>query len=66
MLKYSYIVFAHAILLSFEAIFAEFIQNSLQVSVITITSISFQFLEEFYCLFILHQKKMIIEMTIIE
>ena len=40
MLKYSYIVFAHAILLSFEAIFAEFIQNSLQVSVITITSIS--------------------------
>ena len=40
MLKYSYIVFAHAILLSFESIFAEFIQNSLQVSVITITSIS--------------------------
>jgi drug/metabolite transporter (DMT)-like permease len=40
MLKYSFIVFAHAILLSFESIFAEFIQNSLQVSVITITSIS--------------------------
>ena len=40
MLKYSCIVFAHAILLSFESIFAEFIQNSLQVSVITITSIS--------------------------
>ena len=40
MLKYSYIVFAHAILLSFESIFAESIQNSLQVSVITITSIS--------------------------
>ena len=40
MLKYSYIVFAHAILLSFESIFAEFIQNSLQVSVITIISIS--------------------------
>src|SRR5215208_5311298 len=40
MLKYSFIVFAHAILLSFESIFAEFIQNSLQVSVITIISIS--------------------------
>jgi len=40
MLKYSFIVFAHAILLSFESIIAEFIQNSLQVSVITITSIS--------------------------
>jgi drug/metabolite transporter (DMT)-like permease len=40
MLKSSFIVFAHAILLSFESIFAEFIQNSLQVSVITITSIS--------------------------
>ena len=40
MLKYSFIVFAHAILLSFESIFAEFIQNSLQISVITITSIS--------------------------
>ena len=40
MLKYSFIVFAHAILLSFESIFAELIQNSLQVSVITITSIS--------------------------
>jgi drug/metabolite transporter (DMT)-like permease len=40
MLKYSFIVFAHAILLSLESIFAEFIQNSLQVSVITIISIS--------------------------
>jgi drug/metabolite transporter (DMT)-like permease len=40
MLKYSFIVFAHAILLSFESIFAELIQNSLQISVITITSIS--------------------------
>ncbi|MGZ5490673.1 MAG: EamA family transporter, partial [Nitrososphaeraceae archaeon] len=40
MLKYSCIVFVHAILLSFESIFAEFIQNSLQVSVITIISIS--------------------------
>jgi drug/metabolite transporter (DMT)-like permease len=40
MLKYSFIVFAHAILLSFESIFAEFIQNSLQLSVITITSLS--------------------------
>jgi drug/metabolite transporter (DMT)-like permease len=40
MLKYSFIVFAHAILLSFESIFAELIQNSLQVSVMTITSIS--------------------------
>ena len=39
MLRYSWIVFAHAILLSFESIWAEFIQNSLEISAITITSI---------------------------
>ncbi len=39
MLRYSWIVFAHAILLSFESIFAELIQNSLEISVITIASI---------------------------
>ena len=40
MLKYSFIVFIHAILLSFESIFAEFIQNSLEISVLTLISIS--------------------------
>ncbi len=39
MLRYSWIVFAHAILLSFESILAEFIQNSLEISIITIVSI---------------------------
>ena len=39
MLRYSCVVFAHAILLSFESIFAEFIQNSLEISVLTIASI---------------------------
>ncbi|MGE5634655.1 MAG: DMT family transporter [Deltaproteobacteria bacterium] len=39
MLRYSWIVFAHAILLSFESIFVEVIQNSLEISVITIASI---------------------------
>ena len=40
MLKYSFIVFIHAILLSFESIFAEFIQNSLEISILTLISIS--------------------------
>jgi drug/metabolite transporter (DMT)-like permease len=39
MLKYSWIVFVHAILLSFESIVAEYFQNSLEISVITLASI---------------------------
>ena len=40
MLRYSWIVFVHAILLSFESIAVEFFQNSLNFSVLAITTIS--------------------------